>query len=172
MTLALGGSLEPLFPQCQTGNGTEPYLGSDSCLGGSQDSCLRIAQRENLTRQETEMSVERMKLLFTTCMVLGCLSFSFAQGLQGNVKLSGKAVVTVTGHSVTLTWNGSQNATSYNIYRATTSGGPYAKVASAIVSTIYNDVQVTHNQTLYYVTTAVSGSNESGYSSQTAAVIP
>jgi fibronectin type 3 domain-containing protein len=118
------------------------------------------------------MSVKPMKRLFTTCMVLGCLSFSFAQGLQGNVKLSGKAVVTVTGHSVTLTWNGSQNATSYNIYRATTSGGPYAKVASAIVSTIYNDVQVTHNQTLYYVTTAVSGSNESGYSSQTAAVIP
>ena len=172
MTLALGGSLEPLFPQCQTGNGTEPYLGSDSCLGGSQDSCLRIAQRENLTRQETEMSVERMKLLFTTCMVLGCLSFSFAQGLQGHVKLSGNATVTITGHSVTLTWTASQNATSYNIYRGTTSGGPYVRVASGIVSTTYSDVQVTHNQTLYYVTTAVNGSNESGYSDQTAAVIP
>jgi hypothetical protein len=45
-------------------------------------------------------------------------------------------------------------------------------VASGIVSTTYSDVQVTHNQTLYYVTTAVNGSNESGYSDQTAAVIP
>ena len=118
------------------------------------------------------MSVEPMKRLFTTCMVLGCLSFSFAQGLQGNVKLSGKIVVKVTGHSVTLTWSASQNATSYNIYRATTSGGPYAKVASGIVGTTYSDVKVTHNQTLYYVTTAVNGNNESGYSNQTAAVIP
>jgi fibronectin type 3 domain-containing protein len=105
-------------------------------------------------------------------MVLGCLSFSFAQGLQGNVRLSGNATVTVTGHSVTLTWSASQNAASYNIYRGTTSGGPYVRVASGIVSTTYSDVQVTHNQTLYYVTTAVNGSNESGYSDQTAAVIP
>jgi fibronectin type 3 domain-containing protein len=118
------------------------------------------------------MSVERMQRLFTTCMVLGCLSFSFAQGLQGNVKLSGNTTVTVTGHSVTLTWSAVQNATSYNIYRGTTSGGPYIKLASGIVSTTYSDVQVTHNQTLYYVITAVNGNSESGYSSQTVAVIP
>jgi fibronectin type 3 domain-containing protein len=105
-------------------------------------------------------------------MILGCLSFSFAQGLQGNVKLSGNASVKVTGHSVTLTWNASQNATSYNVYRGTTHGGPYIKVASGIVSTTYTDVQVTHNQTLYYVTTAVNGSSESGYSNEAVAVIP
>ena len=118
------------------------------------------------------MSVERMQRLFTTCMVLGCLSFSFAQGLQGNVKLSGDTKVTVTGHSVTLTWSASQNATSYNIYRGITSGGPYTKLASGIVSTTYTDVRVTHNQTLYYVITAVNGNSESSYSSQTVAVIP
>jgi fibronectin type 3 domain-containing protein len=113
-----------------------------------------------------------MKQLFITCMILGCLSFSFAQGLQGNVKLSGNASVKVTGHSVTLTWNASQNATSYNVYRGTTHGGPYIKVASGIVSTTYTDVQVTHNQTLYYVTTAVNGSSESGCSNEAVAVIP
>jgi fibronectin type 3 domain-containing protein len=113
-----------------------------------------------------------MKRLFTTCMVLGCLSFSFAQGLQGNVKLGGNTTVAITGHSVTLTWSASQNATSYNIYRGTASGGPYVKVASGIVSTTYTDVQVTHNQTLYYVTTAVNGNNESGYSNESVAVIP
>jgi len=113
-----------------------------------------------------------MKRLFIACMFLGGLSFSFAQGLQGNVKLSGNTTVAVTGHSVTLTWSASQNATSYNIYRGTTSGGPYTRLASGIVSTTYTDVQVTHNQTLYYVITAVNSNNESGYSSQTAAVIP
>jgi len=104
-------------------------------------------------------------------MVLGCLSFGFAQGLRGNVKLGGSATVTATGHSVTLTWNASQNAVSYNIYRGTAHGGPYVKVASGIVSTTYNDAQVTHNQTLYYVATAVNGSTESGYSDEVVAAI-
>ena len=105
-------------------------------------------------------------------MILGCLSTSSAQGVQGNVKLSGNATVATTGHSITLTWNASENATSYNLYRSTTHGGPYLKAGSGIVGTTYIDVLVTHSQTLYYVTTAVNGSNESGYSNETAAVIP
>jgi large repetitive protein len=105
-------------------------------------------------------------------MVLGCLSITFAQGFQGNVALNGKAVVTATGHSVTLTWSACQGATSYNIYRGTTHGGPYTKVGSGMVSATYTDVQVTHNQTLYYVATAVSGNGESGYSNEAVAVIP
>ena len=113
-----------------------------------------------------------MKYLVTICLVLGYLSFSLAQGLQGNVKLSGNATVTTTGHSVTLTWTAGQNATSYNIYRGTAHGGPYVKVASGIAGVAYSDVQVTHNQTLYYVTTAVSGGNESVYSGEAVAVIP
>jgi fibronectin type 3 domain-containing protein len=113
-----------------------------------------------------------MKQLFAICMILGCLGFSFAQGIQGNAKLSGNATIAVTGHSVTLTWSASQNSTSYNIYRGTTHGGPYLKVASGIVSPTYTDVQVTSNQTLYYVTTAVNGNNESGYSNEAIAFIP
>ena len=114
-----------------------------------------------------------MKRLFTSCMVLNfCLSFSFAQGIHGNVKFRGKATVVVTGHSVTLTWNASQNAASYNIYRSTVHGGPYVRLASGIVSTTYTDIQTTHNKTLYYVTTAVSGSNESGYSNEAVGAIP
>jgi fibronectin type 3 domain-containing protein len=113
-----------------------------------------------------------MKRLFTPCLVLSCLSIGFAQGLQGKVALSGNAVITATGHSVTLTWNASTNATSYNIYRGTVSRGPYVKVASEVVSTTYTDVQVTHNQKLYYVTTAVNGSKESGYSNEAAVMIP
>jgi fibronectin type 3 domain-containing protein len=113
-----------------------------------------------------------MKRLFTPCLVLGCLSIGFAQGLQGKVSLSGKATVTATGHSVTLTWNASTNTTSYNIYRGPVPGGPYVKVASEVVSTTYTDVQVTHTQKLYYVTTAVNGSKESGYSNEAAVVIP
>jgi len=73
---------------------------------------------------------------------------------------------------VSLSWNASQGATSYGMYRGTTHGGPYAKIASGIIGTNYGDVQVTHNRTLYYVTTALSGSSESGYSNEIVVVIP
>jgi fibronectin type 3 domain-containing protein len=113
-----------------------------------------------------------MKELFTSCMILGCLTLSSAQSVQGHTKLSGSVSLAITGHSVTLTWNASKNATGYNVYRGTTHGGPYIKVGSGIASTTYNDAQVTPNQTLYYVTTALSGSSESGYSNEATAVIP
>jgi fibronectin type 3 domain-containing protein len=113
-----------------------------------------------------------MKQLLTIWMVLACLSCTFAQGVQGSVTLVGRATIAITGHSVTLTWSASQNATSYNIYRGATHGGPYVEVGSGIVSTTYTDVQVTHNQTCYYVTTAVNGNSQSGYSNETVAVIP
>jgi len=112
-----------------------------------------------------------MKRLLTTCIVLGCLTPSVAQGIQGSVILSGTAIV-VSGHTVILTWSVSQGAASYNTYRGTISGGPYVKLATGILNTTYDDVQVTHNQTLYYVATAVNGNSESGYSNEVAAVIP
>ena len=113
-----------------------------------------------------------MRLLLTICALCGSLSLSLAQGIQGNVTISGSAQVMVTGHSVSLTWNASQNATSYNVYRGTTHGGPYAGLASAGPSTAYTDAQVTHDQTWYYVVTAVNGSGESGYSNEAVATIP
>jgi fibronectin type 3 domain-containing protein len=113
-----------------------------------------------------------MKRRLTIWMILGCcVSFSLGQGIQGNVKLTGKAIVMVTGHAVNLSWKASQGATSYCVYRGT-AHGQYAKIAWGIQGTSYADVQVTHNQTLYYVTTAVNGSNESGYSNEIVAAIP
>jgi fibronectin type 3 domain-containing protein len=113
------------------------------------------------------------KRLLTICMILSCcLNVGFAQGIRGSVKLTGRAAIVSSGHSVSLSWNASLGATSYCIYRGTTQGGPYIKIASGIVGTNYADVQVTHNRTLYYVVTAVSSSNESGYSNENVVVIP
>jgi fibronectin type 3 domain-containing protein len=114
-----------------------------------------------------------MKRLLTICMLLTCcLSFGLAQGIQGRVKLTGKATMITTGHSVSLSWTASQGAASYSVYRGTAHGGPYTKIASGITGTNYADIQVTHNRTLYYVSTALSGSNESGYSNEIVVVIP
>ena len=114
-----------------------------------------------------------MKRLLATFMILaGYPHLSVAQGIRGNVKLTGKATVITTGHTVMLGWTASPGASSYSVYRGATQGGPYARIASGILATNYGDVQVTHKQTLYYVTTAVNGSNESGYSNETAALVP
>jgi fibronectin type 3 domain-containing protein len=68
----------------------------------------------------------------------------------------------------------SPNVSGYNIYRATTSGGPYAKLnSSSVAATSYVDSAVQSGQTYYYVVTAVdSSSNESAFSNQAQGVIP
>jgi len=78
-------------------------------------------------------------------------------------------------HSVALSWNASTSTVAgYNVYRGSVSGGPYAKVNSALdASTAYSDASVQAGQTYYYVVTAVDGTGtESPYSNQVQAVIP
>ena len=92
------------------------------------------------------------------------------------------AVETLTGsgtatssHTVSLRWNPSTStAVGYNVYRSSTSGGPYTKINPAPdASTNYLDSSVQGGKTYYYVSTAVATSGvESKYSNQMQAVIP
>jgi len=77
-------------------------------------------------------------------------------------------------HSVALSWSPSASSVvGYNVYRATTTGGPYSKITSMNADTTFVDSLVQSGQTYFYVTTAVDGSGkESGNSNQTQAVIP
>ena len=69
---------------------------------------------------------------------------------------------------VALSWNASSGATTYNVKRATVSGGPYTVVASS-TSISYTDTGLTNGTTYYYVVTAVNSVGESGNSSQVSA---
>jgi fibronectin type 3 domain-containing protein len=69
---------------------------------------------------------------------------------------------------VSLVWNASTGATSYNVKRSTTSGGPYATIASATTASL-TDTTVTNGTTYFYVVSAVNGSAESTNSSQVSA---
>lgn len=75
--------------------------------------------------------------------------------------------------SVALDWadNSESDLAGYNVYRSTTSGGPYTKVNSALVTTsAYGDTGLTNGTTYYYVVRAVDTSNnESGNSNQASA---
>ena len=81
-----------------------------------------------------------------------------------------------TQHSVALSWTASisPNISGYNVYRGTTSGGPYSKINTSLdAGTSYTDNSVSGGTTYYYVTTAVDdNSQESSYSNQAQAVIP
>lgn len=78
-------------------------------------------------------------------------------------------------HTVTLSWTDSASGVSgFNVYRSTTSGGPYSRLNSNLLSgTSFSDNHVQAGQTYFYVTTAVNSSNaESDYSNQAQAVVP
>uniref|UniRef100_UPI003899578F glycoside hydrolase family 44 protein n=1 Tax=Paenibacillus kobensis TaxID=59841 RepID=UPI003899578F len=65
-----------------------------------------------------------------------------------------------------LSWSASSGATSYNVKRATTSGGPYTTVAAGVTSTSYTNTGLTNDTTYYYVVSAVNSSAESVNSAQ------
>lgn len=66
---------------------------------------------------------------------------------------------------VDLSWSASSGADSYQVKRGTTSGGPYATVAT-VSSTSYSDTSVTNGTTYYYVVSAVNSAGESANSAQ------
>jgi hypothetical protein len=80
-----------------------------------------------------------------------------------------------TQHSVSLSWNASTSQVAgYNIYRGTSSGGPYTKLNSSLISGLsMADNNVQSGATYFYVATAVDSNDvESGHSNLATAVIP
>ena len=70
---------------------------------------------------------------------------------------------------IDLSWNAATFATSYNVKRATVSGGPYTTIAPNIAATTFSDSGLTAGATYYYVVTAVNGIGESANSAQVSA---
>ena len=88
---------------------------------------------------------------------------------QGAGPLPPTGLTATAGNTqVALSWNASSGATSYNVKRATVSGGPYTMVAS-LNSTNYTDTGLTNGTTYYYVVTAVNSAGQSGNSSEVSA---
>jgi len=70
---------------------------------------------------------------------------------------------------VALSWTASSGATSYNVKRATVSGGPYTTIATAITTTSYDDTTAANGTTYFYVVSAVNSGGESGNSAEVSA---
>jgi fibronectin type 3 domain-containing protein len=70
---------------------------------------------------------------------------------------------------VSLSWNASTGAASYNVKRSTTNGGPYGTAVASPTTTNYTDATVTNGTTYYYVVSAVNTAGQSGNSAQASA---
>ena len=73
--------------------------------------------------------------------------------------------------SVSLSWAASapNTASTYNLLRSTTSGGPYTSVQTGITALSFTDTGLTNGTTYYYVVTGENSSGTSGFSGQASA---
>jgi hypothetical protein len=74
-------------------------------------------------------------------------------------------------NQVLLTWSPVLNATTYNVKRSSTSGGPYSTLASGVSAASFTDFAVTYGATYYYVVSAVNSLGESLNSSEASVTV-
>ena len=95
--------------------------------------------------------------------------FTIIKGGGGSVPAAPQNLAATPGNAqVSLTWSASSGATSYNVKRSTTSGGPYTTIASP-TSTSFLDTGVVNGTTYFYVVSAVNAVGESPNSNQASA---
>jgi fibronectin type 3 domain-containing protein len=116
----------------------------------------------------------------------GQIVVAFTQGSADNPSIAGIEVwtppsasapstptgVTATAGAgkVSLSWTASSGATSYNVYRGTSSGGEGTTAyASGLTGTSYTDTSVTAGTTYYYKVAAVNSAGTSAQSSEVSA---
>jgi hypothetical protein len=94
---------------------------------------------------------------------------------QVSVTLSGFApagliATAISTSEINLGWNAVPEASSYNVKRSMTNGGPYATIATGVLTTNYPDGGLAAGTMYCYVVSAVVGGSETANSSQAAAV--
>ena len=97
------------------------------------------------------------------------LAAAIARGASG-IPWAPGLTATPNNKQVALAWTSSVGATSYNVYRGTTSGGESSTpLASGLTSTSYTDTAVTNGTTYYYTVKALNSLGTSGPSVEASA---
>ncbi len=122
-------------------------------------------------------SISLTILLFGSLLLSGGCGSSGVSGSSGggNGNSGGSApgvpsgiVATAGNAQVSLVWGAVNGATSYNVKRSTTSGGPYTQMSEP-TSASYVDNSVTNGTKYFYVVSAVDAAGQSGNSAEASA---
>src|SRR5271163_2705893 len=157
-----------------TNNGNSNVTISNVSVTGAGFSASGLTSGEILTPTQSATLTAQFAPTAAGLMSGSVSIASNATNSPSTITVSGTGV-SVTPSSVALSWTASTSTvTGYNVYRGTTSGGPYAQLNSSLITAVnYTDSTVAAGVTYYYVVTAVNSSNvESTDSNQATAVIP
>ena len=162
--------------------GSNSYSGSTTVTGGalvlkqpclSDTAQLAIAGSGTLQLDHGTADLVGSLVLGGTTMPNGVYDISNSSGRitgSGQIQVgplaapSGTAAAAGNGQA-TLNWTPTNGATSYNIQRATTNGGPYTPIASSTTAS-YTDTGLTNGTVYYYVISAVNSNGEGANSAQ------
>jgi hypothetical protein len=172
--------VDPIFAS-GSGSGTTTYTISGTVTGSA--ATLTVSGASSMSATTNSAGSYSFPGLGNGSYVVAASQSGYAfTPTTASVTINGASVTGINfsaapaPHSVSLSWDASTSANvdGYNVYRSTTSGGPYTKLTpSPITVTAYVDSAVTSGQTYYYASTAMDTSNvESGYSNIATAVIP
>ncbi len=123
-----------------------------------------------------------MQQFATAADASGQIVISFTNGAYNNPKVSGIEIVgippaTPTGlaampasaSQINISWMASPAATSYTVYRALSSGGPYTQAGTPTSAASDSDAGLSPATSYFYVVTAANPGGTSGYSGETTA---
>ncbi len=104
------------------------------------------------------------------CLVFACGGGDSPSSTTGSSPSPPTGLSAVAGPGqVILSWNAVTGATSYNIYRSTSSGVTGSAIAM-VTATSYKDSTVTNGTTYYYEVTAANSYGESAVTNQVQAI--
>ncbi|HZP81421.1 MAG TPA: S8 family serine peptidase, partial [Chthonomonadaceae bacterium] len=148
-----------------------PHVAGEAALLWAQNPSLSASQVSSLI----EENVDPVYPYAGHTLGAGAGRINVLRAMEAAAALSGgppaaptNLKATANSSSVSLQWSASAGATSYNVKRATTSGGPYTVIASGLTTTSYVNSGLTNGTTYYYVVTAFN-SNGSADSQEVSA---
>jgi hypothetical protein len=160
---------------CAENNGSSPLIANRASVGswetfaefdaGNGNIALRA---QNNGKFVTAPNSGNNPLIASSSSIGAAESFDveFVSGVAPSAPANVRT--TVDNGRVTLTWNASDGATSYNVKRATSSSGPY--VTNNVTGVSYADSGLVNGTTYYYLVSAKNPAGESANSSQVIAI--
>ena len=180
MDVESGGAPEFILRSTTGGSSTDIANGS-----GSPPFWVRMTRTNNIftayqsangtswSQVGTPQAIAMSNVFYVGLAVCAHDNSTLAKATFDNVSaLWNNAPTTLTGTAdnsqVSLTWNSSAGATSYNLKRSTNNGGPYTIILST-TGTNFTDIGLTNGTTYYYLVSSVGGGGEIATSSQVSA---